>query len=83
MTNTALYRAYLLKEQLRAVFAAKGQKGNVLLAGWISWARRSRLGEFVKLARDHPTVPAADLEHAETQEYRTQERRRRIRIYER
>jgi transposase len=51
MTNTALYRAYLLKEQLRAVFATKGQKGNVLLAGWISWARRSRLGEFVKLAR--------------------------------
>ena len=50
-TNTALYRAYLLKEQLRAVFATKGQKGNVLLAGWISWARRSRLGEFVKLAR--------------------------------
>ena len=49
-TNTALYRAYLLKEQLRAVFATKGQKGKALLAGWISWARRSRLVEFVKLA---------------------------------
>ena len=50
-TNTALYRAYLLKEQLRAVFAVKGQRGRVLLAGWIAWARRSRLPEFVKLAR--------------------------------
>src|SRR5664279_2372692 len=50
-TNTALYRAYLLKEQLRAVFAVKGQRGKALLAGWIAWARRSRLPEFVKLAR--------------------------------
>jgi transposase len=50
-TNTALYRAYLLKEQLRAVFAVKGQRGKELLAGWISWARRSRLPEFVTLAR--------------------------------
>ena len=50
-TNTALYRAYLLKEQLRAVFATKGRRGEELLAGWIAWARRSRLPEFVKLAR--------------------------------
>ena len=50
-TNTALYRAYLLKEQLRAVFAIKGQKGRQLLTGWIAWARRSRLPEFVALAR--------------------------------
>ncbi len=50
-TNTALYRAYLLKEQLRAVFASKGQKGKELLAGWICWARRSRLNEFIALAR--------------------------------
>ena len=27
-TNTALYRAYLLKEQLRAVFASKGAEEN-------------------------------------------------------
>jgi len=46
-----LYRAYLLKEQLRAVFAAKGHRGRVLLCGWIAWARRSRLAEFVALAR--------------------------------
>jgi transposase len=48
--NTPLYRAYLLKEQLREVFAVKGSQGRALLAGWISWARRSRLPEFVKLA---------------------------------
>ena len=39
------------KEQLRAVFATKGRRGEQLLAGWIAWARRSRLPEFVKLAR--------------------------------
>src|SRR5664279_4055147 len=50
-TNSALYRAYLLKEQLRAVFATKGRRGEELLAGWIAWARRSRLPEFVALAR--------------------------------
>lgn len=50
-TNKGLYRAYLLKEQLRAVFAAKGEWGRVLLAGWLAWARRSRLPAFVKLAR--------------------------------
>lgn len=49
-TNARLYRAYLLKEQLRMVFAAKGQPGRVLLAGWLAWARRCRIPEFVKLA---------------------------------
>lgn len=51
VTNKGLYRAYLLKEQLRAVFAAKGHKGRVLLAGWLSWAKRSRLPGFVRLAK--------------------------------
>jgi hypothetical protein len=32
-TNKKLYRAYLLKERLRAVFAAQGEKGKQLLAG--------------------------------------------------
>ena len=50
-TNRGLYRAYLLKEQLRAVFAAKGIEGRQLLAGWLSWAKRSRLPSFVKLAK--------------------------------
>lgn len=49
-TNGRLYRAYLLKEQLRAVFAARGAPGRALLAGWLAWAARSRIPEFAKLA---------------------------------
>jgi transposase len=49
-TNLPLYRAYLFKEQLREVFAAKGARGRQLLAGWLSWATRSRIPEFVTLA---------------------------------
>jgi len=50
-TNKPLYRAYLLKEQLRMVFQTKGEPGHRLLAGWLAWAQRSRLPEFVKLAK--------------------------------
>jgi transposase len=50
-TNNRLYRAYLLKEQLREVFHVKGKKGRRLLAGWISWATRCRIPEFTKLAK--------------------------------
>lgn len=50
-TNATLYRAYLLKEQLREVFRVKGQHGRQLLAGWLSWASHSRITEFVALAR--------------------------------
>ena len=51
VTNKGLYRAYLLKEQLRYVFEAKGERGRQLLAGWLAWAKRSRLPEFTKLAK--------------------------------
>jgi transposase len=50
-TNAPLYRAYLLKEQLRQVFALKGQEGMALLDAWLKWACRSRLPSFVRLAR--------------------------------
>lgn len=50
-TNRHLYRAYLLKEQLRAVFQVKGQAGRELLAGLIAWARRSQLPGFIALAK--------------------------------
>lgn len=50
-TNRGVYRAYLLKEQLRAVFAAKGDHGRSLLGGWLYWAKRSQLEPFTKLAR--------------------------------
>jgi transposase len=49
-TNKPLYRAYLLKEQLREIVAVKGSDGKLLLAAWIRWATRSRLTPFIKLA---------------------------------
>jgi transposase len=50
--NGGLYRAYLLKEQLREIFACRDpQKARALLGGWIAWAQRSRLEPFVKLAK--------------------------------
>ena len=50
-TNGPLYRAYLIKEQLREVFRVKGIRGRRLLAGVIAWASRSRIPEMVDLAR--------------------------------
>jgi transposase len=50
-TNVRLYRAYLLKEQLRQVFALKGGDGIALLDHWLKWARRCRIPSFVKLAK--------------------------------
>lgn len=48
--NATLYRGYLLKEQLRAVFQS-GLGGIKLLERWLPWASRSKLKPFVKLAR--------------------------------
>ena len=50
-TNEPLYRAYLLKEQLRLVFALRGADGIALLDAWLGWARRCRIAAFVELAR--------------------------------
>lgn len=49
MTNKPLYRAYLIKEQLREAFKVKGDNGKALLLGVMAWCARSRLPEFVKL----------------------------------
>lgn len=49
--NRPIYRAYLLKEQLREVFRLKGRRGIRLLDRWLKWASRSRLKPFVKLGR--------------------------------
>jgi len=50
-TNRRLYRAYLLKEQLRVVFHEPSIDGAIeMLDAWIAWAQRSRLPGFVKLA---------------------------------
>ncbi|HJL17439.1 MAG TPA: transposase [Sandaracinaceae bacterium LLY-WYZ-13_1] len=50
--NKPLFRAYLLKEELRSI----SQEPNLelakrTLADWLGWASRSRLPSFVKLAR--------------------------------
>ena len=62
-TNQRLYRAYLLKEQLRQVFALKGAAGIALLDRWLKWARRCRIPSFVKLAKSitehRPGIEAA------------------------
>lgn len=50
-TDPRLYRAYLLKEGLRTVFALKGEAGKEALDRWISWARRCRIPAFVELQR--------------------------------
>jgi transposase len=50
-TNRPLYRAYLLKEQLRQIYRLPTEAAIALLDRWIKWARRSRLAPFVKLAR--------------------------------
>jgi len=50
-TNEPLYRAYLLKEQLRAFYRVPAEHAKDMLDAWLSWARRSRLEPFVKLAR--------------------------------
>jgi transposase len=51
-TNKRLYRAYLLKEQLRLVFHQDTAEQAIrLLDEWLAWASRSKLPAFVKLAR--------------------------------
>jgi transposase len=64
--NAPLYRAYLLKEQLRQTYRLPADDAIALLDGWIKWARRCRLAPFVKLARtiteQHAGIVAA-IEH--------------------
>ena len=50
--NRRLYRAYLLKEQLRLVFQQPDAPAAIaLLDAWLAWARRCRIPSFVKLAK--------------------------------
>jgi transposase len=50
-TNEPLYRAYLLKEQLRQALKLPATEALPLLERWLAWARRSRLPAVVKLAQ--------------------------------
>ena len=47
--NSSLYRAYLLKEQLRLVFQHRGPEAAAMLDAWLGWARRSQILAFVEL----------------------------------
>lgn len=49
--NKRVYRGYLLKEELRALYACGPRVAARHLDAWLSWARRSKLKPFVKLAR--------------------------------
>ncbi len=50
--NSPLYRGYLLKEQLRALYAPESRsQAERLLDAWLRAAARSKLAPFVKLAR--------------------------------
>jgi transposase len=49
--NRPLFRAYLLKEQLRQIYRIPAADAAQLLERWLVWARRCRLQPFVKLAK--------------------------------
>ena len=51
-TNARLYRAYLLKEQLRALYHLdQPVQAPAHLTAWLAWASRSKLKPFIRLAR--------------------------------
>jgi transposase len=62
-TNKALYRAYLISQQLREIYRVGYDDATRLLDAWLAWARRCRLPPFVKLARtitaQRPGIEAA------------------------
>jgi transposase len=49
--NQRVYRAYLLKEELRALYRCSPRRSSDHLDSWLRWASRSKLKPFVKLAR--------------------------------
>jgi transposase len=50
--NQRVFRGYLLKEELRALYACRTAKAaSTHLDAWLSWASRSKLRPFVKMAR--------------------------------
>ena len=64
--NRHLYRAYLLKEQLRLVFQLPLAEATRHLDRWLVWARRSQIPQFVALAKTitkHRDGILASVEH--------------------
>jgi transposase len=65
-TDPKLYRAYLLKEGLRLIFAMPYPAAVEAIQRWISWARRCRIPAFVKLSKSivkHQARILAAIEH--------------------
>ncbi len=48
--NKRVYRAYLLKEELRALYACSPSSAPAHLAAWLRWATRSQLAPFKRVA---------------------------------
>lgn len=48
--NNRVYRAYLLKEELRALYACSASVASSHLDAWLRWAGRSQLAPFKKVA---------------------------------
>lgn len=59
--NHRVFRAYLLKEELRALYTCSPETAKAHLDGWLRWASRSKLQPFVKLARTIRTYAAGIL----------------------
>ena len=59
--NTKLYRAYLMKEQLRIAIRTKGVLALTMLDEWLIWAQRCRIGRLrrARTARSERTSPAS------------------------
>ena len=49
--NRRVYRGYLLKEELRALYTCSPRSAPHHLDAWLRWAARSRLQPFTRLAR--------------------------------
>lgn len=49
--NAKLYRAYLMKEQLRVAIRTKGVLSLTMLDEWLVWGSRCRIPAFVELGR--------------------------------
>jgi transposase len=49
--NQKVFRAYLLKEELRALYRCSINSASTHLDSWLAWASRSKLAPFVKMAR--------------------------------
>jgi len=68
-SDSHLYRAYLLKEKLRLVFRHTCDEAVLELDGWMKWAQRCRIPEFVELRKKikrHKTAILASIEYGLT-----------------